>query len=54
MTKISSGPRSQLGRPRWEPETEEAQQVLERAIERSRRFGTVVEKENGIGVVRVG
>ncbi len=53
LTKISTGRRSQLGRPQWEPDTEEAQQVLERAVERSKRFGTEVEKENGIGVVRV-
>jgi len=53
LTKISSGPRSQLGRPQWEPFTEEAQQVLERAVERSKRFGTKVEVENGVGIVRV-
>jgi len=53
LTKISKGPRSQLGRPRWEPDTEEAQQVLERAVERSKRFGTRVAVENGVGIVRV-
>lgn len=53
LIKISTGRRSQLGRPQWEPDTEEAQQVLERAVERSKRFGTEVEKENGIGVARV-
>jgi poly-gamma-glutamate capsule biosynthesis protein CapA/YwtB (metallophosphatase superfamily) len=54
LTKISTGPRSELGRPRWEPDTEEAQQVLQRSVERSNKFGTRVEIENGVvGVVRV-
>ncbi|MGO9056464.1 MAG: CapA family protein [Candidatus Binataceae bacterium] len=53
LTKISTGRRSQLGRPQWEPDTEEAQQVLERAVERSSRFGTRIVKENGIGVLRI-
>ena len=53
LTKISTGPRSQLGRPQWDPDTEEAQQVLARAIERSKRFGTKVEPKDGFGIVRV-
>jgi hypothetical protein len=53
LTKISTGPRSQLGRPQWDPDTEEAQQVLARAMERSKRFGTKIEPKDGFGIVRV-
>jgi poly-gamma-glutamate capsule biosynthesis protein CapA/YwtB (metallophosphatase superfamily) len=53
LTKISTGPRSRLGRPQWDPDTEEAQQVLARAMERSKRFGTKIEPKDGFGIVRV-
>lgn len=51
---VLPGARQRKGVPQLlDPESESSERVLEKAIERSKPFGTTVEVQEGVGVVRV-
>jgi hypothetical protein len=49
---LTPRPGSQLGIPR-KPSPEIAQQILQQVVEYSKPFGTKIEVENGVGVIRI-